>query len=135
MRTRNHEKEIAMKYSALFACALLLSSAAYAQDPYDACTERAGTMNNSVVYECSAEASAVYKQEITAAYRKIHAALRERSQEPARVFEQAQHAWLDYRNKHCDLITQYVGGPMDGYCQMNLNKARAGELKELADAM
>ena len=103
-----------MKYSALFACALLLSSAAYAQDPYDACTERAGTMNNSVVYECSAEASAVYKKEITAAYRKIHAALRERPQESARVFEQAQQAWLDYRNKHCDLMTQYVGGPWTG---------------------
>ncbi len=123
-----------------FLGCLLISSAfqAHAEtaSEYDAlyskCVAENGPINNSVVAECADTVSQTAKAEITRRYKSIHARLLSSTipQDAAR-FEAAQKAWLQYRNIHCDLAGSYVGSPKYSFCPMNLNAARALELREL----
>ncbi|MBF7730409.1 lysozyme inhibitor LprI family protein [Pseudomonas sp. N040] len=129
-------KNIAPVYPLL----LLVSLAASAQTPsefdalYGKCLDRAGYINNGVVTECSAEVSEKAKSEITRNYKSIYARILAEKPEDAKRFESSQKAWLQYRNTHCDLAGAYIGSPMYAYCPMNLNSARALELRELNGA-
>jgi uncharacterized protein YecT (DUF1311 family) len=98
---------------------------------YGKCVDENGPINNSVVARCSETVSNKAKSEITRRYKSIHARLLSKNPEDAGRFERSQKAWLQYRNIHCDLAGAYIGSPMHGFCQMNLNSARALELREL----
>lgn len=117
---------------------LLSTSAIAAAKPvdydklYSACTKKAGTMNNAVVYECSDEVSTKAKAEMNQLYDKIYNQLKTDNAEDAKKFESSQRAWLTYRNSHCELAGSHVGSPMYSYCPMTLNIARVKELRELA---
>ena len=97
---------------------------------YSKCVDKAGTMNNSVVYACSSVVSEKAKQEITAHYKSIYQRLLKFPAD-AQKLESSQKAWIEYRDGHCSLAGSYIGSPMYGYCPMNLNSARALELREL----
>ena len=125
-------------YALALSLMLLLSSLAVnaqQQSEYSAiyskCVKEAGPINNAVVEECSGTASERAKAEITSRYKSIYARLLAEAPEDAEKFEKSQKSWLQYRNLHCDLAGAYVGSPMYGYCPMQLNSARALELREL----
>ena len=123
--------------SLVFSLQLILSFQVSAESPseydvmYDKCVTKYDHINNGVVAECSEEVSAKAKHEITRRYKSIYAKLLAESPEDARKFESSQKSWLQYRNLHCDLAGSYIGSPMYGFCPMNLNAARALELREL----
>lgn len=118
----------------LFGCLLLalFSGIAVAEEKsvYSTCVEETlkeagGTINNSVVLYCSEAASEKYKEEIRVAYRQIiKGYLDDNNPERAQAFEDAQKAWIDYRNKHCKTVDFH-----EPYCLMRMNEARAKELK------
>ncbi|STZ76903.1 lysozyme inhibitor LprI family protein [Bergeriella denitrificans] len=118
--------------------AILLAAAAalpaHAEDIYERCTAQYPAMNNSVVYQCASESSEAYKRKINRTYQKIYAALQQQDRQAAEHFEAAQKSWLAYRNRHCQMMGQYVGSPMYEYCPMLLNKARSEELEELSSS-
>ena len=98
---------------------------------YDSCLEQAGAINNSVVAMCSSDVSRQASTEITLRYQSIYAYLLRENEEDASKFSASQKAWRKYRNSHCELAGTYVGSPMYDFCPMNLNTARALELREL----
>lgn len=101
-------------------------------DQYDRCLKDAGAVNNGTVEGCSNAVSAAAKREINTLYAKVHARLATDFPEDAAKLEEAQKAWLVYRNGHCSLAGAHVGSPMYEYCPMVLNANRAGELREMA---
>ncbi|MBB1626571.1 hypothetical protein A9974_15175 [Achromobacter sp. UMC71] len=113
------------------ALALAASTPDY-MDQYNRCLKDAGAVNNGTVEACSNAVSSAAKREINAQYAKIHARLAIDFPEDADKLEEAQKAWLVYRNGHCSLAGAHVGSPMYEYCPMLLNANRAGELRELA---
>lgn len=118
----------------LVASTQAVASPTTGTDYYSDCVDRADTINNGVVSHCSTVASDTYKQQITAYYRKIYSALKQSNPDDAKKFEQAQQAWLVYRDNHCALAGSYVGSPMYDYCPMLLNAARSAELEEMASS-
>ncbi len=99
---------------------------------YDHCVNKHGTINNGVVEACSGEASAAAKKQINLYYNKMYNRLLKDAPEDAKKLEQAQQAWISYRDRHCSLVGSYVGSPMYSFCPMQINIARAQELRELA---
>lgn len=99
---------------------------------YDSCLKKSGSINNSVVAGCSEMASHEAKKQINRYYNKAYNRLINEAPEDAKKLEDAQKAWIVYRDKHCALMGSYVGSPMYDYCPMQLNLARADELQELA---
>ncbi len=99
---------------------------------YSDCLKEYGTMNNTVVHVCATNASESAKREITSLYAEIYKMLAASSAEEAAAFEATQKAWIVYRNGHCELAGQYIGSPMYSYCPMEMNIARALELRQLA---
>ena len=103
-----------MKKILLIAFTLVLSPVASAEVTnkfdviYDNCLKAAGEINNGSVAECSEKTSTAAKTEINFLYRKIYEMLSSKSPNDAAKFEQSQKAWLAYRNKHCELATDYV---------------------------
>jgi uncharacterized protein YecT (DUF1311 family) len=120
-----------------FGFLLLASIPAIAQasSEYDAmyskCVEENGPINNSVVEACSTMVSEKAEEEIEKHYKSIYAWLMSENPEDANEFEASQKAWLQYRNAYCNLAGAYVGSPMYAFCPMNLDSARALELREL----
>ncbi|MBP6242504.1 MAG: DUF1311 domain-containing protein [Hydromonas sp.] len=90
-----------------------------------------GGINNGVVDACSNYVSDIAKKNITRLYKIFYNRLNADSPDDALKFEASQKSWLAYRNTHCELMGQYVGSPMYGFCPMQLNQARAAELQEL----
>jgi uncharacterized protein YecT (DUF1311 family) len=117
---------------------LFLGCAATAQaqsvhlEAYDRCVEDNGPINNSVVHECAGAASDAAKADINRYYKKAQANLATQNSQDAIALENSQKAWVIYRNSHCALAEQHIGSPMASYCPMQLNAARAEELKALA---
>lgn len=99
---------------------------------YDHCLKRHGTINNGVVEACSGEASVAAKKQISLYYNKVYNRLLKEAPEDAIKLEQAQKSWIAYRDTHCSLAGSYVGSPMYSFCPMQINIARAHELRELA---
>ena len=98
---------------------------------YDNCVKKAGSINNNVVYDCAGETSTAAKTEMNSLYLKLHEVMFQRSSADALKLEQTQKSWVNYRNKHCELMADYVGSPMFAYCPMQLNISRVKELEEL----
>ena len=126
-------KKISLGYALLF----LVSIEANAKTPseydtlYNKCVDSSGPINNGVVDACSGEVSEKAKNEINRHYKAFYARLLKENVDDAKKFEVSQKAWLLYRNNHCDLTGAYIGSPMYGFCPMNLNSARALELRQL----
>lgn len=123
----------------ILAAGLLCSSSVWAADTlrpldkiYDRCLKKAGTINNGIVEACSGEASVAAKKQINHYYQKMYNRLQQQSPEDANRLEEAQKAWISYRDKHCSLAGSYVGSPMYSFCPMQMNISRAHELQELA---
>lgn len=123
----------ALAFSLMLSPALVLGAPAHDyMGQYDRCLRDAGATNNTSVMACSDAVSAAAKREINQLYARIHARLSSEFPADADKLEQAQKAWIVYRNGHCDLAGAHVGSPMYGYCPMLLNINRADELRELA---
>ena len=119
---------------------VLLSSfslTAYAATPYETaysqCVDKAGTMNNGVMAECSEKVSAIAKKDITTYYTKVEAKLADydNKAELHTQLETSQKAWIQYRNNHCALSEMIAAH--EPYCLMLVNSQRAEELKVLAE--
>ncbi len=122
------------KKSIILMVGLMFCINAYTKENiYDNCVKQAGTINNTVVSECSNEANIFYKQQINKNYNTIYKALLKQSPDNAKAFELSQKSWLKYRNNHCQLAGTYIGTPMYDYCPMILNEIRSKELKQLAE--
>ncbi|RZA07227.1 MAG: DUF1311 domain-containing protein [Moraxellaceae bacterium] len=98
---------------------------------YDQCVKKSGSMNNTVVSVCSDQASSAAKKQINLYYKQLYNRLLKDAPQDAKKLQEAQQAWIAYRDKHCALAGSYVGSPMYDYCPMQLNIARAAELQEL----
>lgn len=90
-------------------------------------------LTNSLVAACAEGASEAAKKEMNRAYQRLYLKLQKTSQEEAQQLEEAQKAWLVYRNAHCDMLGKYVGSPMYYTCPMELNIGRVAELQFLLD--
>lgn len=99
---------------------------------YDDCLEQASAINNSVVMMCANEVSTLANSEVKRRYQSIYAYLLSENAQDAAQFSASQKAWRNYRNTHCQLAGAYVGSPMYEYCPMNLNAARALDLRAFA---
>lgn len=110
------------------------SAHAEIKDYYSECTNKYTSMNNSIVYECSAYADERYKKIINTSYNKIYKALKSTDSDQAAALEKSQIGWLDYRNNYCPLTGSYIGSPMYAFCPQELNRNRAEELETLADS-
>ena len=100
---------------------------------YDNCLKANQPLNNSVVASCADEASQMAKKEMNRVYQRLYLKLQQTSQEDAQQLEDAQKAWLVYRNAHCDMQGKHVGSPMYHTCPMELNIDRVAELQFLLD--
>ena len=125
-------KMIALGYSLLFMVSLGVNAqtASEYDDLYSACLDQAGSINNGVVMECSGEVAEQAEIEMMQRYNSIYARLVADSPDDAQKLESSQNAWRVYRDTQCDLAGMYVGSPMYGFCPMQLNAARALELRE-----
>ncbi|RJG39527.1 lysozyme inhibitor LprI family protein [Motilimonas pumila] len=105
------------------------------QEHYNACVNAAGGINNAVVMRCGSAASDLAQSDMTQMVKMIEQQIAQSSPEKARTFSLGQAAWVKYRDNHCQLMTDYVGSPMEAYCPMSLNGIRVQELKVLAQSM
>ena len=83
---------------------------------------------------CAEGASESAKKEMNRVYQRLYLKLQQTSQEDAQQLENAQKAWLIYRNEHCDMLGKYDGSPMYTICPMKLNIDRVAELQLLLDS-
>lgn len=98
---------------------------------YGQCVDKAGSINNSVVYACADEVAALAEQEIQRHYHVLMQRLNDSNPSDARVLASTQKAWTAYREKQCHLAGAYIGSPMYSYCPMQMNSSRAYELRDL----
>ena len=83
---------------------------------------------------CAEGASESAKKEMNRVYQRLYLKLQQTSQEDAQQLENAQKAWLIYRNEHCNMLGKYDGSPMYTICPMKLNIDRVAELQLLLDS-
>jgi uncharacterized protein YecT (DUF1311 family) len=99
---------------------------------YTKCLAAADRVNNGSVDACSSYTSDQAKKEMNRLYKKIYESFLTDFPDDAKKLEQAQQAWITYRNSQCSLAASHIGSPMYSYCPMKLNSARVIELRELA---
>ena len=100
---------------------------------YEDCL-RTNPQKLSVAAVCAEGASESAKKEMNRVYQRLYLKLQQTSQEDAQQLENAQKAWLIYRNEHCDMLGKYDGSPMYTICPMKLNIDRVAELQLLLDS-
>lgn len=123
-----------LRLSALALAALpLITQAQDYQQRYDDCLEASGAMNNASVAGCAEGVSEAAKKDMNRVYQRLYLKLQEDSPADAQQLEDAQKAWLIYRNGQCDLQGKHIGSPMYYTCPMQLNGQRVGELQFLLD--
>lgn len=98
---------------------------------YDNCLQSQQPINSSLVAACAEEVSEMAKKEMNRVYQRLYLKLQQVSQADAQELEEAQKAWLTYRNAHCSMQGKHVGSPMYYTCPMELNIDRVGELQFL----
>lgn len=98
---------------------------------YQDCLDASGMINNASVAGCAEGVSEAAKKEMNRVYQQLFLKLQESAAEDALQLEEAQKAWLIYRNGQCDLQGKHVGSPMYDTCPMQLNIQRVDELKFL----
>ncbi|VXB52231.1 conserved exported hypothetical protein [Pseudomonas sp. 8BK] len=125
---------------ALLICASLLLAPqinAASSDELDAryndCLEASEGLTNSLVAACAEGVSDVAKKQMNLTYQRLYLTLQQASPEDAKQLEEAQKAWLIYRNAHCDMQGKHIGSPMYYTCPMELNIDRLVELEFLLD--
>ena len=99
---------------------------------YEDCI-RTNPQKLSAAAVCAEGASESAKKEMNRVYQRLYLKLQQTSQEDAQQLENAQKAWLIYRNEHCDMLGKYDGSPMYTICPMKLNIDRVAELQLLLD--
>lgn len=97
---------------------------------YEDCI-RTNPQKLSAAAVCAEGASESAKKEMNRVYQRLYLKLQQTSQEDAQQLENAQKAWLIYRNEHCDMLGKYDGSPMYTICPMKLNIDRVAELQLL----
>ena len=100
---------------------------------YEDCI-RTNPQKLSAAAVCAEGASESAKKEMNRIYQRLYLKLQQTSQEDAQQLENAQKAWLIYRNEHCDMLGKYDGSPMYAICPMKLNIDRVAELQLLLDS-
>lgn len=100
---------------------------------YEDCI-RTNPQKLSAAAVCTEGASESAKKEMNRVYQRLYLKLQQTSQEDAQQLENAQKAWLIYRNEHCDMLGKYDGSPMYTICPMKLNIDRVAELQLLLDS-
>lgn len=99
---------------------------------YEDCI-RTNPQKLSAAAVCAEGASESAKKEMNRVYQRLYLKLQQTSQEDAQQLENAQKAWLIYRNEHCDMLGKYDGSPMYTIGPMKLNIDRVAELQSLLD--
>jgi uncharacterized protein YecT (DUF1311 family) len=135
-----HKKNIKMMLRTIFTVLIIFSGSLAAasktqidyEEMYSKCIDASGGINNGTVDACSSYTSDQVKKEMNRLYKKIYESFLTDFPEDAKKLEQAQQAWITYRNGQCSLAASHVGSPMYSYCPMKLNIARVIELRELA---
>ncbi len=95
------------------------------QSMYDSCTNKSKLINNSVIYTCAETISEKVKAHINITYKQLYNKLqRESSYESAKLLENEQKSWLNFRNASCEFEGHFVGSPMYSICPMNSNIER-----------
>lgn len=97
---------------------------------YEDCI-RTNPQKLSAAAVCAEGASESAKKEMNRVYQRLYLKLQQTSQEDAQQLENAQKAWLIYRNEHCDMLGKYDGSPMYTICPMKRNIDRVAELQLL----
>jgi uncharacterized protein YecT (DUF1311 family) len=100
---------------------------------YNDCLETSEGLTNSLVAACAEGVSDVAKKQMNHTYQRLYLKLQQASTEAAQQLEEAQKAWLIYRNAHCDMQGKHIGSPMYYTCPMELNINRLVELEFLLD--
>ena len=100
---------------------------------YEDCI-RTNPQKLSAAAVCAEGASESAKKEMNRVYQRLYLKLQQTSQEDAQQLENAQKAWLIYRNENCDMLGKYDGSPMYTICPMKLNIDRVAELQLLLDS-
>lgn len=100
---------------------------------YQACLDASGMINNASVAGCAEGVSETVKKEMNRVYQQLFLKLQEDAPQDAEQLENAQKAWLVYRNGQCDLQGKHVGSPMYYTCPMELNIQRVEQLKLLLE--
>jgi uncharacterized protein YecT (DUF1311 family) len=125
---------------ALLICASLLLVAqanAASSDGLDAryndCLQASEGLTNSLVTACAEGVSDVAKKQMNLTYQRLYLKLQKASPEDAQQLEEAQKAWLVYRNAHCAMQGTHIGSPMYYTCPMERNIDRLVELEFLLD--
>lgn len=103
---------------------------AQASKAYDDCIEQAGPINNSIVFGCAEQAEAPIRKQMNRVYAQLHADLKAQEPSLADKLEVAQKAWLEYRNRQCELEGWLVGTPMQPICSLEMNETRLQQLKD-----
>lgn len=121
------------KHLILLLLILPFSALADYDQQYQTCLDASGMINNASVAGCAEGVSEAVKKEMNRVYQQLFLKLQESAPEDAQQLEEAQKAWLIYRNGQCDLQGKHVGSPMYYTCPMQLNIQRVDELKFLLD--
>lgn len=119
------------KYLIPLLLTLPFSALADYNQRYQDCLDASGMINNASVAGCAEGVSEAVKKEMNRVYQQLFLKLQESTPEDAQQLEEAQKAWLIYRNGQCDLQGKHVGSPMYYTCPMQLNIQRVDELKFL----
>lgn len=117
----------------LIATQALAASSNELHTRYDDCIRANQPLNNGVVAGCAEAVSDDAKKQLNRTYQRLYLKLQQAAPEDAQQLEEAQKAWLIYRNAHCDMQGKHIGSPMYSTCPMQLNIDRLSELQFLLD--
>ena len=99
---------------------------------YSDCVQSFGTINNSIVFQCSEKAIEMAEEDMQV---KIQRLRDTRLAKDFGAFLEAQRNWRIYASIQCDLQTEYIGSPMFKYCPMMMLIDRHKELDILLESL
>ena len=99
---------------------------------YSNCLDTFGTINNSIVTQCSDQVIQVANSDIAS---KLEALRRTRLSESFDRFMQGHRHWKTYMEIQCEIQTRYIGSPMYKYCPMKMTINRVKEIDLLVDSL
>lgn len=121
------------KYVLSLMCGLC-ASFAWSDSAYDDCLAEYGTINNSIVAECSERSANQTEQGIDGVLAQIRQqALQNNDAEKYQKILKAHQLWEKYMQAECDNAGAYIGSPMYEYCPMEKTAEQLERLKQYLD--
>lgn len=97
---------------------------------YQRCLNKEKYINNGLIYECTERVNEQVKKAINSTYQKLQKKFGDDSYSKEK-FDNAQKAWIAYRDAECEFAGHYIGSPMYAICPMEKNIDRLKEMQEL----